>query len=177
MTEEERADFVREAMGILGHGADRAKVEEAFDRVQHWKAETKKEDWTPNLRFGYALKVEQRDAAKKAAAAIQRALAALKPVRNDFLFEVQFERAVHSQTSGEDTADNNQGVNLDANLATLERLQRHLQTIADGKVRPGSPSDPRRLLAVQGAVMLLEAAGKSWTTTRQGLRDNHTVAL
>src|SRR6516165_11720276 len=100
---EQNVDLVQLAMEILGSATDRAMVENAVKDVQYWKAKTKKEDWTTNLRYGYALKVEQRDAAKKAAAAIQRALAALKPVRNDFLFEMQFERAVHSQTSGEDT--------------------------------------------------------------------------
>jgi hypothetical protein len=171
---EQNVDLVQLAMEILGSATDRAMVEKAVKKVQHWKAETKKEDWTPNLRYGYALKVEQRDAAKSGAAAIERVLTALKPVRNSFLFELQFATAVHSETSDDDTADDNQ---LDANLAALERLQRHLQTIADSKVRHGSRSDPRRLLAVQEAVMLLEAAGKSWTTTRHGEADQLAAAL
>jgi hypothetical protein len=145
MTEEEREYLIQEAMGLLSGGArpvERAKVEKAFGDVQRTKRD-KKDRYTPDLR--YALTVEHRDAAKKAAKLLKSALAVFEPVS-----------ALVS------------GLSFDKHLIEkqLKSLQQNLQTIAETKIRPPSRFDARMLFTAQRAVLLLEAAGKPWSSTR-----------
>jgi hypothetical protein len=158
MTEEDSAELVRQAMDILSKGVvvvDRAKVERAFKIVQRAKR-SRKENWTTNLRYLYAVTAKQRDAAEKAAVGLQRTLNALRPVANDFQLRVD-----------DQVID----------LAPLEKLRQHLQAVAESEVRPSSPFDARKRIAVQEAAYLLEAAGIDLTTTRHGEFDNLSATL
>lgn len=158
-TAKERNDdeLVRLAMDIVNRGAaqtvDRVLVQEKFKYVQTHK-KGKKNLWSMSLRF-LPLTVEERDAFKKAAGWLRRAINALRPVE-DWRFT------------------DDQGHEL---MPVLESVQRHVQTMADRTVGHGSRSDPRKLLAVDVAVRLLKAAGKPWRTTRHGDADQLSAAL
>lgn len=157
----DRDEFVRQALDIVGREVARADVEKAFDYVQRMKG-TRREDWRPGLRYG-ALTAAHRAAAHRAAAALKRVLVALRPM----------EGSVHFMDDGDD------GVGKFPDLTELERWQRHFMTIAMRDVRPGSPLDARRRVAVKAARQLLEATGRAGgvTTTRGGPLDQLAATL
>jgi hypothetical protein len=154
MTEEEREYLIQNAMHLVSGGrrpVERAEVEEAFAYVQKNKA-GRKDIWTTSLRL--VLTVEQRDAAKKAAKLLERAVSVLEPV-SGLCFD-----------------------DKDLVEKQLKSLQQHLQTIADTKARrPPSKFDPRMLITARSAVGLLEAAKKSWSSTRDGVADQLAATL
>jgi hypothetical protein len=152
---ERNAELTRLAWDILGRGVPRGDVEQAVVSVQRAKA-TQKTQWTYNLRYGHAVTAKERNAADKAATALKRVLPALRSVANDRQFALD---------------------DHPIDLAALEKLLRHLQTIADSKVRAGSRFDARKLFAVQKAAVLLRACGKPLTMTRHGAFDQLAATL
>jgi hypothetical protein len=153
---------VQLAMEILNKGAssrvERVVVQKAFDYVQQIKRGPK-HIYGPRLRYG-ALTLDQRNAAKKAAKHLKRALTTLETWPGYLEGVAGYDLSISQY-----------------DLAWLENMQRDLQIVGNVKLQ-GSSFDDRPLRAVQVAVGLLKAAGKDvWTTTRDKDADQLAAAL
>jgi hypothetical protein len=160
MTEQERADFIRDAMQILNVGTispvERAVVEKAFDSVQKIKGGPKGK-FGRNRRYN-ELTAEKRDLAKDAARHLKQALTILET------WPALFRLAGMPLSISEH------------DLVSLDTLLRDLQIIGNKKLH-GDKFDDRPLSAIPVVVRLLKAAGKCWSATRNGTTDKLAAIL
>ena len=159
------------ALAMIREPTFKSRVATAVEETQRWKATTKPEEWGYSMRYG-VLTAQQRDAAAKIAAALNRLRVAFKPFESNTL-----ERGLVLDMKLERVTETYHRIEFPLTGAELTKWQQHFQEIADAKVRPGSSFDGRKSVAVHYAADLLRAVGLPLAQTHNGTFEQLSAIL